>query len=229
MDRAERARPRRPRVGGIAEAVFARALSVNPTSAAAAATPSDARRAWDRQPTATPSSTTSGRRALRLEGRRLRAGLRRDRRRRRAVRLGHRQGRDRHDLARRLHHPRALPQPDHRGLRREPRRSRPCSSTRTSPDAVAEGAGRVAPRRRACGGGGHPDPGVLVLAGLLRRPARRSGCPPRSSRASATSSARTPTSGSTPKARSTRSGPATAPRWGGSGGSCTEPACTQSR
>ena len=37
-----------------------------------------------------------------------------------AVRLGHQEGRHRRHLARRLHHPRPVPEPDHRGLRGRP-------------------------------------------------------------------------------------------------------------
>ena len=58
----------------------------------------------------------------------------------------------------------------------------------------------------------HPRPGVLVVAVVLRRPARRPPARPRSCRDSATSSAPTPTSASTSPAPSTRCGRATAPR-----------------
>ena len=134
-------------VGGIAEAVFARAVSSKPNAARGGA---------GDHPVASRGAEGVGRRrlrrrrvegALRLEGRRLRAGLRRDHRGRREVRLGHQQGQDRQDLARRLHHPRAVPQPHRRRLRREPghrdaaggavlRRRRP------------RGRGRLAPHRR---------------------------------------------------------------------------------
>ena len=88
-------------VSGIAEAVFARSLSSKPAQREAAVRPARPVGAVDGRP---------GRRrrlrrrraqgALRLEDRRLLAGLRRDRRGRRAVRLGHQEGRDRQDLAR---------------------------------------------------------------------------------------------------------------------------------
>ncbi len=47
--------------------------------------------------------------------------------RQRRVRLGHRQRRDGPHLARRMHHPRALPEPDHRGVRA---RSEPAAAAR---------------------------------------------------------------------------------------------------
>ena len=120
-------------VGGIAEAVFARAVSSHPEQR-------DGRAGHRRVSSGCRCSRgrdvlrrRRARRALRLEGRRLLPGLRRDHRRRREVRLGHRQGRDRQDLARRLHHPRPVPQPHRRRLRQRPRPSRRCWSTRTSP------------------------------------------------------------------------------------------------
>ena len=88
--------------------------------------------------------------ALRLEGRRLRAGLRPDRRRRRASTAGTSTSATiATHLARRLHHPRPVPQPHHRGLRRGRRTWPPCSPTPYFADAVADGADGVAPGRRA--------------------------------------------------------------------------------
>ena len=76
-------------VGGIAEAVFARAVSSKPGAARGGA-----RRRGRRAPSVgTAPRRLRGRRArraVRVEGRRVRAGLRRDHRRRRGVRLGHR-------------------------------------------------------------------------------------------------------------------------------------------
>ncbi len=110
-------------VSGIAEAVFARSLSSKPAQrAAASGLPGPGGGAGGGRRRRVHRGRAPG--ALRLEDHRLLAGLRRDRRRRRAVRLGHQEGRDREDLARRLHHPGAVPQPDHRGLRRRPRARR---------------------------------------------------------------------------------------------------------
>ena len=93
------------------------------------------------------------------------------------VRLVGRPRRDGHDLARRLHHPGPVPQPHPRGLRG---RSRPAvPAGRAVLRRCGQGRRRlVAPGRVRRGAGRHPDPGVLVLARLLRRasprpPARR--------------------------------------------------------
>ena len=105
-------------ITGIAEATFARALSGSVPQREAAA-----RRAAGRHRRVAASGRRRrlrrGRpaRAVRLQGRRLLAGLRPDRRGQPRVRLGHRPRRDGPDLARRLHHPRPLPEPHHRGLR----------------------------------------------------------------------------------------------------------------
>ena len=65
------------------------------------------------------------------------------------VRLGHRPRRDGDDLARRLHHPGPLPGPDQRGLRHATPTCRRCWSTTYFTDAVADGAGRLAPGGRS--------------------------------------------------------------------------------
>ena len=70
--------------------------------------------------------------ALRLQGRRLRAGLRADDGGREVRGLGARHGLAGDDLARRLHHPRALPRPHPRGLRHRPGARRTCCSSTTS-------------------------------------------------------------------------------------------------
>ena len=105
---------------GITEAVFARSLS-------SAARPAQGRFGRPRRPAAGRAARVAGgrhpRRAVRVEGRRLRAGLRADGRGREDVRLGPADGRAGQDLARRLHHPRPLPEPDHRVLRRASRTS----------------------------------------------------------------------------------------------------------
>ena len=148
------------------------------------------------------------RRALRLQGRQLRAGARPDAHDGREARLGPRPRRDRVDLARRLHHPRALPQPHHRGLPRRPGAAQPDAGAvlraAAQPHAAALARGRRAGRHER-----HPGAGVLGLARLLRQPAHASGCRPTCCRRSATSSAPTPTSASTGRraSSSTPSGP----------------------
>ena len=86
----------------------------------------------------------------------------------REVRLGPRPRRDGDDLARRLHHPRALPQPHPRRLRGRARSST-CSPCRTSREAMAQAQDAwrrvIAKRGRAR----HPGAGVLLLPRLLRR------------------------------------------------------------
>ena len=126
------------------------------------------------------SRTTCAQGALRLEGRRLRAGLRRDHRRRRGVRLGHRQGRDRQDLARRLHHPRPVPQPHRRRVRRDPRASRRCSRTPTSPTPSRDGEAAWRRVVATAALSGVPVPGFASALSLLRLARRPSACPPRS-------------------------------------------------
>ena len=93
-------------VSGIAEAVFARALSGHAEQRAAAQkvlAGTGRRRRRDRGPRRLRRGRPAG--AVRLQGRRLRAGVRPDRRRCRRARLDDRPRRAGHDLARRLHHP----------------------------------------------------------------------------------------------------------------------------
>ena len=131
LDGAERARPRRPgrrhRRGGLRPRRLDQARAARRRCAPAV----------ERRPEIQAAGAELRRRrtrgSLRLEGRRLRAGLRRDRRRSEGVRLGHRQRRDRQDLAGRLHHPGAVPQPHRRCLRNATPTSRRCSTTTTSP------------------------------------------------------------------------------------------------
>ena len=151
------------------------------------------------------------RRALGVEGRRLRAGSRADPQGQRGVRLGRRH-RDRGpDLARRLHHPRAAPGPDQRRVRRRRR-----LATLLVAPSIASGlggpAGRVATRRRArrrrracrCPGSRRPSPTTTRCG--------PSGCRPRSCRGCATTSAPTPTAAPTAPAPSTPCGRATGAR-----------------
>ena len=120
-------------VSGIAEAVFARGLSAQPDQRQAAAAPCRARPPRGTVPDRGPLRGRRPQRPVRLQDRRLRAGLRRHRGRRRRVRLEDRQRRHGADLARRLHHPRGVPQPHHRGLRPRTPTWPACWSRRTSP------------------------------------------------------------------------------------------------
>ena len=115
------------------------------------------------------------------------------------------------DLARRLHHPRPVPQPHRRRLRRDPR---PAGAAHRA--VLRRGArpraGRVAPDRRR-----RPRPPASPPPRSRPRCRTTTACaptgsPPRWCRDSATSSAPTPTSASTSPAPSTRCGRATAPR-----------------
>ena len=131
LDGADRARPRRPdhrhrrgdlRPGAVRRRAAARGRPrrcCRPARSSGGST------------TPTPSSRTSAG-ALRVQGRRLLAGLRPDRRGQQRVRLGHRPRRDGADLARRLHHPGPLPEPHHRGLRARPSSCRCCWPTTSS-------------------------------------------------------------------------------------------------
>jgi 6-phosphogluconate dehydrogenase len=87
-------------VTGIAEAVFARALSGSVTQRC--------------------GSVHRGRPSgpVRVEDDRLRPGLQPDSGRQRRIRLGHQARRPGHHLARRVHHPGEVPQPNQRGVRR---------------------------------------------------------------------------------------------------------------
>ena len=160
-------------VSGIAEAVFARALSGHAEQRAAAqkvlAAPGDAP-ADDRGPRRLRRGRPAG--ALRLEGGRLRPGLRPDRRGRAGEQLEHRPRRAGHHLARRLHHPRPVPRPDPAGVRR---RADPdhAADPRLLPRRGGRRAGELAARGGRGGAERHPRARVRQLAGLLRRPAGR--------------------------------------------------------
>ena len=139
-------------ITGIAEATFARALSGSvPQREAGPVGPARARRRLGREG---PRRLRGGRPAgpLRLQGRRLLPGLRPDRGRQRRVRLEHRPRGDGPDLARRLHHPGPVPEPDHRGVRARARSCRCCWPTGTSPtswgSACPRGGGWSPGRRR---------------------------------------------------------------------------------
>ena len=212
VDRADRARPRgagqRDRRGGL------RPLAVR-ARRAARGRPRPARPGRRRHGRPGRLRRRRPQGAVRVQGRRVRAGLRRDHRRRRRVRLGHRPRRDGDDLARRLHHPGPVPQPDQGGVRPRP--------------AAAHAAGRRLLHRRGCGragvlatGGGHrrpgrrADPGLLLGAGLLRRAAGEAaaGCaragPARPVRRAHLPPQPTGTASSTPAGRPTgRRSPAT--------------------
>ena len=117
---------------GITEAVFARGLSALRAERKAASTT-----LAGPTPGAAENRDRPGRRhpagALREQGGGLRAGLRADAGRVAGQRLEPRPGRDGHDLAWRLHHPRPVPQPDPRRLRRARRHREPADGARTSP------------------------------------------------------------------------------------------------
>ena len=143
-------------ITGIAEATFARALSGRCRSARprGPSCPADTGEWTIDGPRRVRRGRPAG--AVRVEGRRLRAGLRPDRRGQRGVRLGHRPRRDGADLARRLHHPGPVPEPDHRGVRA---RRRPAAAARRR---LLHRRGRQQPGRLAAGGRGrraerHPD------------------------------------------------------------------------
>ena len=152
LDRAERARPRRPghrhRRGGVRP----RRCPGTPRSAR----PPAALRGPDAAARSTAGDdfvddVRAG--AVRLQGRRLRAGLRPIVAGAARVRLGHRPRRDRHDLARRLHHPRPVP----RTASATPTSASPTSDAargrRTSPTRSRDGAGRLAAGGRHRGAG----------------------------------------------------------------------------
>ena len=198
-------------VTGITEAVFARVLSSQkraadgrgqgPGGAVGPAGGGPGRGVRRRRP----------RRPVRLQGGRLRPGVRADRGRRRRLRLGRRAGRPGHHLAGRLHHPGPVPGPHPRGLRGRP--------------GPAESAlRRVLPRRRRAtprtpGAGSWPPRSSWAWP---PRPSPRrwptttasgaNAARPTCSRPSATSSAPTPTGGPTGRAASTPAGPRTARR-----------------
>ena len=81
-------------------------------------------------------------------------------------------GRHGHHLARRVHHPRQVPQPDQRGIRREPRPAHPdCRALfpRRDRSRCRQLASRRGDRYRT----GYPHPGLRFGVVLLRRTAHR--------------------------------------------------------
>ena len=158
-------------VTGIAEAVFARALSgsVAQRKATTGLASGDARRQADR---CSPVHRRRQQGAVRVEDHRLRAGLQPDSGRQRRIRLGYHPGRHGHHLARRLHHPGQVPQPHQGGVRRG------LGAALADRGPVLPQRDRVrdrqlAPRRRDRDGAGHPDPRLLLGAVVLRRAAHR--------------------------------------------------------
>ncbi len=159
---------------GIAEAVFARSLSSQRAQRDAAVglpgpVPSD------QEGFAHDAEKLRGAgppRAVRVEDRGLLAGLRHHPRRRCRLRLGDRPRGRLEDLARWVHHPRPVPQPDRGRLRR----SAGPAGAALGPvlrRGARPGTGRMARGRDGRRARGHPRPGVRVVAGLLRRAARR--------------------------------------------------------
>src|SRR5260370_1067930 len=145
---------------GITEAVFARILSSQKPQRVKAS-----------EILAGPPSPLAGevaRRALRLEDRRVRAGLRAPPRGVEGVRLGPRPGRPRDDLARRLHHPGEVPKPDQRCVRRIPR---PAESHARAlfPGGACGRPATVAVGRQAGHRPGRANPRIRLVAGVLRR------------------------------------------------------------
>ena len=141
-------------ITGIAEATFARSLSghADQRDAAREAFGSDLSPLAGRGPGRVHRGRAPG--PVRLQGRRVRPGLRPDRGRQRRVRLGHRPRRDGHHLARRLHHPGPFPEPHPGGLRREPGPAQPAGGAVLRQRRVgrrgqlAPGGGRRGPGRR---------------------------------------------------------------------------------
>ena len=197
-------------VSGIAEAVFARSLSGHAEQRAAAARPARPGRGRRGRPRGLRRRRRAG--AVRVQDRRVRAGLRRDHRRRDRVRLGHRPRRDGDDLAGRLHHPGRASSTGSRARTTTTRSCRRCWPTPTSPTRGRTrrrpGGGWSTPARAAR----HPDARVLLGAGLLRRAAGGTAAGRADPGRSATTSARTPTGGSTGTASSTPAGARTAPK-----------------
>ncbi|GAA3308868.1 hypothetical protein GCM10020295_72030 [Streptomyces cinereospinus] len=112
-------------VSGIAEAVFARSLSGHAALREASRGLAGPKAAPLDKAEAGGVRGPGGAGAVRLEDRVVHAGLPRDRRGQRGVRLGRRPRAGRLDLAGRLHHPRGLPGPDPGGVRRPARSAEP--------------------------------------------------------------------------------------------------------
>ena len=144
-------------VTGIAEAVFARALSGSVTQ----------RKATTGLASGDLGDRPDGREAihrgrppgaLRLEDHRVRPGVQPDSGRQRRIRLGHHAGRPGDDLARWLHHPGEVPQPHQRGVRPRPG-SADADRRAVLPQRDRGRDRRLASRRRDRHAVGHPDPG----------------------------------------------------------------------
>ncbi len=155
----------------ITEAVFARALSGRRKLRGEAADDPALR------PASGPQGRTGrhrrhSRRPLCLEDRGLCAGLRTDDGGLEGLRLGPEAWRGRHDLARRLHHPGPLPRPYRRRLQDGSRDPQPHPAG-LFPGCGAEGRTGLAQSGGAGRGTWGRDPGLLVVAELLRRVAAR--------------------------------------------------------
>ena len=158
-------------VTGIAEAVFARALSGS--VAQRKATTGLASGDLGEKPTrrcAIHRRRQQG--VVRVQDHRLRPGLQPDSGRQRRIQLGHHARRHGHHLARRLHHPGQVPQPDQGGVRRG-RRSAVADRRAVLPHRHRGSHRQLATRRGEGHRTGHPDPRLLLGAVLLRRAAHR--------------------------------------------------------
>ena len=164
-------------VTGIAEAVFARALSGSvaqrkATTGLASGELGDEAGRRD--------AVHRGRQPgpVRVEDHRLCPGLQPDSGRQRRIRLGHHARRPGHHLARRLHHPGQVPQPHQGGVRRRPR---PADADRRAvlPQRDRGGHRRLASCRGDRHPTGYPDSRVSRRRCPTTTRCAPSGCPPR--------------------------------------------------
>ena len=158
-------------VTGIAEAVFARALSGS-VAQRKATTGLASGRLGEKPSDAAQFIDDVQQGAVRVEDHRLCPGLQPDSGRQRRVRLGHHPRRHGDDLARWLHHPGQISQPHQGGLRR--RRGPAVLDRRAVLPQRHRGIDRQLASRRGEGHRTrHPDPGLRLGAVLLRRAAHR--------------------------------------------------------
>ena len=184
----------------IAEAVFARCLSALKEERVAAA--KVLKGPPPRYRGSKPKLVEAIRaRALLLEDLRVCAGLPAHGRGAEGIQVDARLRHHRRHLARRLHHPRALPPEDHRGLPQEPRPREPHARPllQEGPRRAARNRGARSWRSRCGTASPCPHSGARCPTSTATD---RRGSPPTSSRPSAITSARTPTSAWTRRAGS---------------------------